>query len=451
MTDNGYSTATRSMLGLYVLQAGIALVLFGLYKSNAVGLAMLTTKYGVVVLAGTCICALGAGAALIAWRENKRAATMGLVGNIASVAIVFAVLESVLNLLERRSIEGDSVLGVALRPTWTGLQQQIRDTPPRDQTFFTYDAELGWTVGANRQSADKIYFSSDEGIRSEKPGVRYADDLRVRRVALIGDSNAFSLEVPFDDSWGERLNRLLGDEVRVLNFGVDGYGIDQIYLRYLRDVRPWKPAVVVVGFIQHDLIRSMAVYPFISFGWPRYLTKPRFDLVGDRLIVVNRPLRSPEEIGSATHPDELPYIDYDPGWTEQDWSWRFDNGPLLLRLLTSVSPRWPDRHALGTADAETLNDRLLNALVAAIEEDGAKAVVVYLPHWTGSNELAYSTLQKSGLPYLDMTACLRGIPREERQVASGAHYTGVGNQAIAGCTAPTIRCGLGTPCDRRGG
>ena len=40
-------------------------------------------------------------------------------------------------------------------------------------------------------------------------------------VALIGDSNAFSFEMPFDQSWGYHLQRLVGDDVQVLNFGVD--------------------------------------------------------------------------------------------------------------------------------------------------------------------------------------------------------------------------------------
>lgn len=131
-------------------------------------------------------------------------------------------------------------------------------------------------MGPNRRSPDGWYFSSVEGIRSAGPNMRMADRTGRFRVALIGDSNAFSFEVPFDQSWGYLLERLLGDDVQVLNFGVDGYGIDQMYLRYRRDVRPWKPQVVLIGFIGHDLSRTMAVYPFVSFGWPGYLVRSSF-------------------------------------------------------------------------------------------------------------------------------------------------------------------------------
>jgi hypothetical protein len=69
------------------------------------------------------------------------------------------------------------------------------------------------------------YFSSVEGIRSAGPGVRMAGATARFRAALVGDSNAFSFEVPFEESWGYHLQELLGAEAQVLNFGVDGYGI----------------------------------------------------------------------------------------------------------------------------------------------------------------------------------------------------------------------------------
>jgi hypothetical protein len=135
----------------------------------------------------------------------------------------------------------------------------------------------------------------------------YGGETPRARVALIGDSNAFCFEVPFQDSWGYHLQRLLGADVQVLNFGVDGYGIDQMYLRYKRDVRPWKPRVVIIGFVEHDLERTMHVYPFVSLGWPGYLVKPRFTLDHGELKLLNVPLPTPDEILGAKSIQELPY------------------------------------------------------------------------------------------------------------------------------------------------
>jgi hypothetical protein len=372
---------------------------------------------------------------------------LAVAANVLSIGLAFLVAESALRLAVRSSPDGTAVAGVPLRPTWSDLVAQIHAMPPATQSFFLYDAELGWTVGPGRRSPDGVYMSSAEGIRSAVQGMRYRDETPAVRVALIGDSNAFSLEVPFQESWGYHLGRLLGSDVQVLNFGVDGYGIDQVYLRYERDVRSWKPSVVVIGFIQHDLIRTMAVYPFVSFGWPGYLVKPRFDVIDGRLAIVNRPLPSPVEIALMASPQALPFIDYDAGYVDQDWSFRFDGGPLLLRLLTSISPRWVSGEPRGNADAVTLNSRLLNELINAIKRDGAVPVLVYLPHWNGDEQLARTTLSRSGLQYLDMTACLRQVPEPERRVASGQHYTGRANAALALCTLPAVRCGLGRGCD----
>jgi hypothetical protein len=41
-------------------------------------------------------------------------------------------------------------------------------------------------------------------------------------VAVVGDAYTFTLEVPFEDSWGSRLESALGSRIRVLNFGVEG-------------------------------------------------------------------------------------------------------------------------------------------------------------------------------------------------------------------------------------
>ena len=73
---------------------------------------------------------------------------------------------------------------------------------------------------------------------------------------------------------GHHLERQLGPAVPVLNFGVDGCGLDQTYLRCRRNVRGWKPRVVLISLMGHELLRTMAVYPFVSFRWPPCVVKP---------------------------------------------------------------------------------------------------------------------------------------------------------------------------------
>ncbi len=129
--------------------------------------------------------------------------------------------------------------------------------------------------------------------------------------------------------------------MQVLNFGVDGYGVDQAYLRYARDVRPWRPDVVILGLINHDLFRSLAVYSFVSFpGWPFPFAKPRFVTDLDRLALLNVPLPSPESIVAARSIRELPFIEYDPGYRAEDWEWHTLDSSYLYRLIVSRARAW---------------------------------------------------------------------------------------------------------------
>src|SRR5207244_1160596 len=111
----------------------------------------------------------------------------------------------------------------------------------------------------------------------------------------------------------------VGPAVPVLNFGVDGYGLDQTYLRCRRNVRGWKPRVVLISLMGHELLRTMAVYPFVSFRWPPCVVKPRFTVDGGELQVVNAPLPTYEQILGAGRLAQLPFVDYDLGYGTSDW------------------------------------------------------------------------------------------------------------------------------------
>jgi hypothetical protein len=151
---------------------------------------------------GLIVAALGAAPLVGALVRSRRSLWLAVAANVLSIVLAFLVAESVLRLALRSSPDGLTVAGVPLRPTWSDLVAQIHAMPAATRSFFLYDAELGWTVGPGRRSPDGIYLSSAEGIRSDVQGIRYRDEAAAFRVALIGDSNAFSLEVPFEESWG---------------------------------------------------------------------------------------------------------------------------------------------------------------------------------------------------------------------------------------------------------
>ncbi len=452
MNRSVYGHAAGILVSLYLVEAAALLMLIGIYKAPVYDRTLLYTRGGIAIVVG----AFGVAAAgwLLARQTaasgsfRGRAFGLGLSTNLLSAFIAFLLVEVTTRVVARNTDDGIMVGSVLVRPTWPELREKSRNafrgTSPledRDTSYFVYDPTLGWTVGHNRHSRNGLYYSSEDGVRTGGPGGRILDRSSRFRVALVGDSHAFSLEVPFGESWGYYLQKVLGSDVQVANFGVNGYGIDQMYLRYQRDVRPWSPQVVVIGFVGHDLHRTMAVYPFVSFGWPGYLVKPRFAMENQEPVLLNVPLPTPGEIFSTSRIQSLPFVQYDLGYGSAEWYWRFDGGPLFLRFLTSAVPRWPvadPRVSQETAIA--LNSALLTRMVTSIQETGAVALLVDLSRH--EEELTRATIARARVSVLDGQKCLVDLPDALRWVPSGIHQSGPANEAIARCTALAIEPAL---------
>jgi hypothetical protein len=99
-----------------------------------------------------------------------------------------------------------------------------------------------------------------------------------------------------------------------------------------------------------------------------------------------------------------------------------------------VSSEW-------AAEIVALNQRLLTALVDAIERDGAVPLLMVMAD--REDPLLTRTLAGSRPTRIEAAECLREVPADRRRVASGFHYTGRANEALAGCTAPVVERALG--------
>jgi hypothetical protein len=312
-------------MSLYALELSALLATVALHR-RVFARALVSVDTALFLVA--CLGLVGSAAIIV--RRSRRAAGRRLAFTVALNLVPVALLliggELAVRMLVRPTDRGPVFMGTHLLPwQWSDVIAQneaILRRAAANGSFLMPDERLGWVINPGRQTADGLYFSSVEGLRSPRPGVTFADRRPRHRVALVGDSFTFGLEVSYEQAWGARLEQALGGDVQVLNFGVDGYGIDQAYLRYIRDVRPWRPDVVIFGLITHDLYRSMAVYSFVSFpGWPFPFAKPRFVADGDRLALLNVPLPSPRAILAAPAIRDLPFIEYDRAYRAEDWIW----------------------------------------------------------------------------------------------------------------------------------
>lgn len=300
-------------------------------------------------------------------------------------------------------------------------------------------------MGPNRRSANGLYYSSSEGVRASREGVSFANVTKSTRIALVGDSFTFGEDVPYEDTWGALLEKELGEEFQILNFGVGSYGLDQAFLRYSEEVRAWNPKMVILSLISADVRRTMSVYPFIAAPhWQIPFSKPRLILRDGVLQKLNVPSLPPQAIFFKWAISELSYLEYDRGYNPSQWLQDAADISYLARAVKMWFPRWRQVSSDVTKETlVTLNASIVKAFVHSVVEVGAVPMVVYFPREElGKPQLSLplgkQVLEHAGVPYVDVTSCLLELEPRDR-FAPGGHYSPEGNAAVTKCLINDVR------------
>ncbi len=128
----------------------------------------------------------------------------------------------------------------------------------------------GVVIRAPKKSRNITMTIGDHGTRANG-GPERAE----RPLALaVGDSFTFGDEVNDEEAWPAVLQQLSAG--RVINAGVPGFGLDQAVLRAEQLAPIYKPDLIVVSFIPHDVTRCE-----LSYWYGR--AKPYFDIGPDGL------------------------------------------------------------------------------------------------------------------------------------------------------------------------
>lgn len=287
------------------------------------------------------------------------------------------------------------------------------DAPPTRQSFDRHHPVRGWTLAPNLKNlpvfSGKSLSSNSRGLRGSR---EYAerrqlatptDTAQPLRIALFGDSFTFGEDVSDDETFGAQLERLLGasgSPVEVLNFGVHGYGHDQMLL-YLRETLPlYHPDVVLLGYVSDDSLRNLTTF--------RDYAKPRFRLRSGELHLEGVPVPPPEALIAR-----------------EKWRSR------LLDLLTMVGTRLAFSWGNRADEVDRLTEALLSTFAAEARAAGAKPAFALLPAW---NELGVNDpkpLPAEALVLLlaerEKVPCLRLRPIFLEQARLGAELEQVGH------------------------
>ncbi len=140
---------------------------------------------------------------------------------------------------------------------------------------FKPDPILGWRFIPNTEhivTGNHWYareFSAHVKINSQ--GFRDVEREKVKdentvRIALLGDSMIAGRQLDFEKTAGQILEKRLNNELalktgkkyEVLNFGVPGYGVDQINLNWDRQVAKYKPDFNFIYLFEKNYLRTIS-------------------------------------------------------------------------------------------------------------------------------------------------------------------------------------------------
>ena len=448
------------LASLFLGELSIMAIVMAIYiKGERPFAVFLSSKPGLVFLLAIPVSLIAVAFIICQYLTSKRSQSshfrLIVMMNLITMILVMITIEISLRLISHSVKEGEAVNNTVLLPKkWDKIASNFREhlTPTgipitfsggwertTSYSYVVYDDLMGWTIGPNRLSADSLYASSSEGIRAPHKEVTFAESTGKTRIALVGDSNTFGEEVAYEHTWGYFLEKALGSKFQVLNFGVPAYGVDQAYLRFEKDVRMWKPKIVILGLVSHDLIRTMNVYPFLAFQWDWPFSKPRLVLKNGHLSRVNVPPLTPQAIFSTNSILELPFLDVQSGYNRTDWENNGYHFSYLIRLLVSWFPRWsaksPDVSDQATV---SVNASILKAFILSATQIGAIPIVVYFPQGELQAVRPNShvpmwklVLREADIAYTDPTPCLLELNSADRLLTY--HYSPRANEKIANC------------------
>ncbi len=328
----------------------------------------------------------------------------------------------------------------------SGAVVQTGSARNRDPGVQMFHPVLGWDFPpgvAYRDFQGIIYNHDPDGSR------RTCTTFRTTPILTYGDSFTYCDQVPDDQTWQTHLANKLG--VNVLNFGVDGYGTDQAYLKY-QFYGNRSAKLVMLGILPENINRVVNIFrPFYVYEEPWGLTKPMFVKTEKGFHLIPNPLDSALEIDKLSDQaflKQLGELDY---WYCLDKRMPSFTFPYVISLykwrkylgLSSSSPirnrlnLYSDPHALGVMC------HVVDLFVETARSRGAVPIVVIMPHKDyvieviengisdADNLLRYLRAKK--IAYIDAIQVMAQMKPTRRQLEKWyeGHATVEGNRILA--------------------
>ncbi|UGX98398.1 hypothetical protein G6321_00026070 [Bradyrhizobium barranii subsp. barranii] len=267
-----------------------------------------------------------------------------------------------------------------------------------------------------------------------------------------GGSFTQSPDVAAAETWPYLVSQGLGCQID--NHGIGGFSIDQTLLLYREHSR--SDSIVILGLIELMLVGAGASSPaFFSLSddhSPRAsLTKPRFVLEKDRLVLIPRPAADVAAIRDAITSD-TPAAE----WTPLAFPFSFHVATAIYRKLTRTEQFNAASLASPREDMAALR-RLGVSLIQTFAREAAvrnnRFVLLLIPSPDIQGELGHSLTMmmeavgsQPGICIVDPSPELKdAYSRTGMLRTDSGHFSAAGNKALADATLRGLKaCGIAT-------
>ena len=266
---------------------------------------------------------------------QKRKFLLSIVLIVVSLILSVCVVEGLLRVM----LKPDRLYSALhTQPEWSAWKSRVKFWQNHDRNVSTYpgfDPDLGW------DTVDPQHY------RQHHPVAPFS-----QTVVAIGDSFTYGNDVAKDENFPFLLDGLL-DDIRVLNMGVPGYGLDQAYLKYLKHGEQHQPVAVIFGIYVGDYERTST--SFTVFAKPRFVVGPT------GVVLTNQPVPPPDEMLAVT---------------EREFAGRW----YTAELLANVGRKIAETQSTGAAYYEA-TDEVIQQILESLQDRLAdtRLIIVHIP------------------------------------------------------------------------
>ena len=303
--------------------------------------------------------------------------------------------------------------------------------PMAERVYTRYDPQLGWvnipnTFIKNMYGEGQYLKINSQGFRSNKD---FAISIPKDKIRIIcsGDSFTFGYGVDNDHAWCQYLSSI-DQRLETINMGQGGYGIDQMYLWYLRDGDKFEHNIHIFALITSDFTRFRK--NLRGYG------KPVLRLQNNLLVADNVPV--------PMRSFYVPWLTENVQYLNKLKSARFLSWIYNKLVFNKSTLSVPDTRSFDC----TITLRVFEDLLRMNNLKHSKLVIIYLPlklDLQSDKSLKLRTflrseLLKRGIPFIDLVDDFKKLPSLEardmflgggKYPYSAGHYSAKGNEYVA--------------------